>query len=349
MLRASGKKKTFAFLMISTTAPMWACSSHDESDWLFFPESRTTLTTETSDRRVAARVYLEMAGEGERPLVSDAAIGPSGQVVVLDIRAPRVLVYDTTGALSTSFGGRGSGDGDMLSPGRVAALADRIAVYDVTLRRVSFFDYDGVFLGSFDPPIPHASDMEAGPDGSVVFAAPGPSRHVWVFGYDGALVDTLFAAPSVERDFDGETRPLSGQVCALGEAEIVYTSPFRLEVASQALAQGPARSVSVAPPRPYQRLEAGSDRMPSNFRPAGLTCTGGRIYAAYQDRADGTYFVDEYRTDLEPVGRVLTSSRDDRWPPGYLSNSWNGWIVAYDNGPRGPEVVLFRVSEATDD
>ena len=77
--------------------------------------------------------------------VSDAALS-GGHWFVTDPKAVRVHVLDSTGTLLRSFGRRGLGPGEFLSPFAIAASPNRVYVAQVTVPDVSVFDTDGKFL-----------------------------------------------------------------------------------------------------------------------------------------------------------------------------------------------------------
>jgi len=103
------------------------------------------------------------------------AVGPSGNVYVVEGgTADRVYKYTPDGVLITSWGGRGSGDGQFSSPHGVAVDADEnVYVVDSNNARIEKFTSSGVFLtkwgsvGSGDGQFLGAADIAVDGDGNI--------------------------------------------------------------------------------------------------------------------------------------------------------------------------------------
>ena len=79
--------------------------------------------------------------------LAGAALLSDGRVAVLSSGESMVLVFDTTGALSGSFGGKGQGPGEFSYPLHLQVLpGDTIAVWDYLLGGISYFDPSGNLL-----------------------------------------------------------------------------------------------------------------------------------------------------------------------------------------------------------
>jgi len=93
-----------------------------------------------------------MGGPREALLSSPVAVAENREGIryVLDQGDQRVLRFDGTGDYLGSFGRRGEGPGEFLSPADLVVLEDgTVVVGDYDNRRVSFFDPEGTFLRSF--------------------------------------------------------------------------------------------------------------------------------------------------------------------------------------------------------
>ena len=74
-------------------------------------------------------------------------VAPDGRVLVLDRADGRVTVWDSDGSLLRSFAGRGSGPGEVTTPGYVRALPDgRAVVGEVFPPRLHWYDEAGRHL-----------------------------------------------------------------------------------------------------------------------------------------------------------------------------------------------------------
>ncbi len=79
--------------------------------------------------------------------LAGAALLSDGRVAALSSGESMVLVFDTTGALSGSFGGKGQGPGEFSYPLHLQVLpGDTIAVWDYLLGGISYFDPSGNLL-----------------------------------------------------------------------------------------------------------------------------------------------------------------------------------------------------------
>ncbi len=120
------------------------------------------------------------------------AVGSQGWIYVLDGGNSRVQVFDRSGALRMSVGGRGQGPGELMVPRSMAVAEDTLAITDVINNRwqswdesgglisaVSLFERildvdgleDGSFVGSFydDVESPtHMSVVRVSPSGDVL-------------------------------------------------------------------------------------------------------------------------------------------------------------------------------------
>lgn len=105
--------------------------------------------------------------------IRDVAIGPKGDVVVLDPMGPDVVVLDSTGAETAHFGGEGAGPGEFRRAGltTVVVRGDTVAVPDVLEQRLTLFRIDGRVLSVVPLDVAKGLpvDWQASPDGGFVF------------------------------------------------------------------------------------------------------------------------------------------------------------------------------------
>jgi DNA-binding beta-propeller fold protein YncE len=102
----------------------------------------------------ARLVVLDEAGHFDRELIApeiaspgwvDVAVDGDDTVFALDAVSGRIAVFRPDGSSST-FGGTGSGDGQLLNPTGLAVRNATIAVADAGSARIAVFDAAGAFL-----------------------------------------------------------------------------------------------------------------------------------------------------------------------------------------------------------
>lgn len=113
-------------------------------------------------------------------------VAPDGSILVLDRADGRVTVWDGNGRLVRSFGGRGSGPGEVVTPGYVRALSDGTAVVgEVFPPRLHWYDEDGEHL--------RTARVRPQPNAPALLA----TMAEWRVRRDGeALVRLSYASPS---------------------------------------------------------------------------------------------------------------------------------------------------------
>lgn len=74
------------------------------------------------------------------------AFMPQGNYYVLDRGSQRIHIYDQNRHFLRSFGAKGQGPGEFLSPVRVTVSGDKVIVQDHIGRHLSIFDTKGTFL-----------------------------------------------------------------------------------------------------------------------------------------------------------------------------------------------------------
>ena len=144
----------------------------------------------------------------------DAARLPNGDILVLEGDGCTVKRFDGRHQLVSSFGQKGLGPGDLVSPYRLRLNAKKDAVYVAAGNRVSWFRPDGRFLGSFKYTAVgsgggsisqqyRTSGMSLLSDAQVVL----PSDHsMWDEPGRAALLTVYNASGTAVRSFGGVTR-----------------------------------------------------------------------------------------------------------------------------------------------
>ncbi len=149
-----------------------------------------------------------LSGPADEPfnMPSDAAVGPEGDLYVLDGVHHRVVVFDTEGALKFQFGSQGSGTGQFLFPLGISAGPDgKVYVADSGNHRVQIFAPDGKPLEAI--PLPD-KESEAAPDPTDVavdatrqklYIADNDNHHIEVYNLNSSTFETVWGRPGQGR------------------------------------------------------------------------------------------------------------------------------------------------------
>jgi hypothetical protein len=144
----------------------------------------------------------------------DVARHPNGDILVLEGDGCKVKRFDEHHQLVSSFGQKGLGPGDLVSPYRLRLNAEKDMVYIAADNRVSWFSLNGRFIGSFKCATIRpgggsisreyrTSGMSLLSDAQVVL----PSDHsVWEERGQAALLTVYDAAGTALRHFAAVTR-----------------------------------------------------------------------------------------------------------------------------------------------
>ena len=101
------------------------------------------------------------------------AFSPEGHVYVSDYGANHIKHFDAAGRFLGAIGRKGSGPGDLSSPGYIAAGAGRVCVWEPGNRRFSLFSAAGEFVKTF-PLLPNFNrvlKVRILPDGRIAILA----------------------------------------------------------------------------------------------------------------------------------------------------------------------------------
>ena len=107
--------------------------------------------SEPAVKEIRIRTKSVIVGPRDTPfsMPSDAAVGPRGNLYVLDGVHHRVVVYDTTGQFLFKFGSRGSDTGQLLFPLGITTAPDgKVYVADSGNHRFQIFTAEGEPLGA---------------------------------------------------------------------------------------------------------------------------------------------------------------------------------------------------------
>ncbi len=136
--------------------------------------------------------------------VLDVALGPDGQVLVVDATAPMIRLFDRNGRILWSGGRPGAGPGEYRLPIRARLLADgSIIVVDMTLQRITHLGPDravrqAVPIGRF------ASTATIARDGSVTIGSDNFAGKLTIARWrPGGALEEVGVLPLVPRAPDG--------------------------------------------------------------------------------------------------------------------------------------------------
>lgn len=272
-------------------------------------------------------------------LISDLVLLPDGRVAVVDNRAVRVAVFDSTGAWLYDIGGRGEGPGEYTAPIYASVRSDTLVVWDAIQHRLSRYTAEGSFLGSATLPQRRSSHPFAAVRGGYIlevdsgqFMDPAPARGALVRTRpDGAVIDTLVGPyPVPERGWvitneeTGMGQMVNPPALAIWppwtveHARLVWLDPGAAAVEVRSLETGGVERIirlpyEAAPPTALAK-DAYFDELQAEF---------GYSDESIARRRMGTQFVEL----LPPVADVLM---DDR---GRL------WVAEHDPAARGRDYI----------
>ncbi|HZD10483.1 MAG TPA: NHL repeat-containing protein, partial [Candidatus Binatia bacterium] len=110
------------------------------------------------------------------------ALGPDGNLYVLDSGNHRVLVFDQDGALLHTWGGPGEGEGQFNEPWGIAVDDEYVYIADTWNHRIQKFTLDGQFVTTFGQ---SGSAAELGDDSGGYFFGP---RSITLLGDNQILI-----------------------------------------------------------------------------------------------------------------------------------------------------------------
>ncbi len=136
--------------------------------------------------------HLETQSTSSLNLPSDVTVDKNGRIYVVDGGNHRIAVFNPDGSFITTFGTKGSLDGQFLFPlGISSDLNGRIYVADSGNFRIQVFDEQGKFLHQFLPvdnniPIKPV-DIAISPDKETLYVTGNNNHSVMVFNSSGKL------------------------------------------------------------------------------------------------------------------------------------------------------------------
>lgn len=253
--------------------------------------------------------------------ISDVLVTPDGSVLVLEGADAEIRKYDTEGRLTRTFGGEGSGPGELSRPGSFGVVNDTLWVSDSGNNRITLFTLDGELAGTLprravQVPVavknirvsvsPHAylgkglftssyrmsffGETTGGPDSVRI-----PSL---IFNMDGAVVDTV----------DWRLERMSVDFVSRGGSVIILRNPLR---------DSPLRDEIDGDQVVIERSVASTEAS-GVFRVTRLSSVGDTVFARefkYRPRAVSGSFLDS-----------LVESHIDNLPSSWDRSGWESAV-----------------------
>jgi len=124
------------------------------------------------------------------------AVGPQGEIYVVDTGNKRVQVFDAQGNYRWEFGGAGNMAGQLNEPVGIAVSdTGEVFVADTWNRRIQVFTGDGLYVREWEVPVWGSNDAEEKPflavAAGVVYASDSVHGRVLAFDSQGALLWAL--------------------------------------------------------------------------------------------------------------------------------------------------------------
>jgi DNA-binding beta-propeller fold protein YncE len=170
--------------------------------------------------KTANRTVLAAPEPDPLNMPSDAAVGPEGDLYVLDGVNHRVVVYDADSKFRLQFGGHGSQAGRLLFPLGIAAAPDgRIYVADSGNHRFQVFESNGKLLDTVSLPnvpsgtLPDPTDVAIDPDRRQLYITDNDNHHVLVYNLTSRQFESIWGGP--------------------GQGERQFRFPFLMDISSQ--------------------------------------------------------------------------------------------------------------------
>jgi len=144
--------------------------------------------------------------------ISDFAIGPDGQIFISESRQNRIHIFDRGGKLIKTFGQRGQGPGDFVSPQDLSILDNKhLVVGEYALnRRISLFNLNGEFEKLFVTKYP-VFDVIALKDNKIAIltqnSGPAENKRSYATNYSVIIKDILTDKDINIASFSQETKP----------------------------------------------------------------------------------------------------------------------------------------------
>jgi phospholipase C len=120
-------------------------------------------------------------GQGRLDHPEGIAIGSSGDVWAAEAGSDTVAEFSASGALLTSFGGKGSGKGELDNPDAVAVSGGTVYIADSGNGRIEEFTTSGTYAGSISVPAP--TGVAVAPSGDIWVASTSDTYGNGVYEY----------------------------------------------------------------------------------------------------------------------------------------------------------------------
>lgn len=156
--------------------------------------------------KTANRTVLSTSEPDPLSMPTDAAVGPEGDLYVLDGVNHRVVVYGADGKFLFRFGSHGSEPGQLLFPLGIAAATDgKVYVADSGNHRFQIFASDGKLLGTVPLPNvpsgipPDPADVVVDPNRERLYITDNDNHHVLVYNLSDHRFESTWGSPGQDQ------------------------------------------------------------------------------------------------------------------------------------------------------
>ena len=170
--------------------------------------------------RTVNRIVLAAPEPTPLNMPSDAAVGPEGNLYVLDGVNHRVVVYDADGKFRLQFGTHGSEPGQLLFPLGIATTPDgKVYIADSGNHRFQVFTSNGKLLDTVPLPKvpsgtpPDPTDVAVDPNRQRLYVTDNDNHYVRVYNLTSHRFEATWGGP--------------------GQGERQFRFPFLMDISSQ--------------------------------------------------------------------------------------------------------------------
>ncbi len=185
------------------------------------------------EEMVSISAGADSFGQGELYYPRGVAVGPAGDIYVVDSGNCAVRVYSPLGKQLRSWGKCGTDPGQFKEPGGIAVGGDgTVVVADTWNHRVQLFDRDGKLLNEWSVPDGMFGPRDVAIDGfGHIYVADTGKHRVLKFDKDGKLIRSLGGDKSKKVGFFNE--PFGLTVNGENELYVADRLNYRLQIFSR--------------------------------------------------------------------------------------------------------------------
>lgn len=172
---------------------------------LFVSTASLRVTNAAVNLRIQGQRHIVAPGDMPFKMPTDCAVGPQGQLYVLDGVHHRIVVFDANGTYLSQFGENGKGPGQLHYPLGITTSPDgTIYVADSGNHRVQSFTAQGTPVATLDLPKGHESradptDVTVDPLRRRLYIADNENHRILPYDLDGQTLLPAWGSPGQGR------------------------------------------------------------------------------------------------------------------------------------------------------